>query len=264
MNKYLVVLLGSASLLAGNANAASFGVYGNSTTAAAAAAVAGGNTATVLSNLSAASLTGLNVLWVLNSDNGNQPAALDGSADVAAFVNAGGVLVYHDRNVTSAASALDMVGAAGITFVRNPNSSIDVENAVNPLITGPGGTITNATLDGGNSSSHGYAVLGTLPAGAVSILNNGTAGNIVDFYYSYGNGKVYYSSIPLDFYLGGSGNNGDSFRNIYTPNLVAQAGALAGAVNPAVPEPATWGMMIAGFAVVGSAMRRRATKVSFA
>ena len=32
----------------------------------------------------------------------------------------------------------------------------------------------------------------------------------------------------------------------------------------AVPEPATWGMMIMGFGVVGAAMRRRATKVSFA
>jgi hypothetical protein len=32
---------------------------------------------------------------------------------------------------------------------------------------------------------------------------------------------------------------------------------------PAVPEPATWGMMIAGFAIVGSAMRRRSTQLSF-
>ncbi|MBO9575961.1 MAG: PEP-CTERM sorting domain-containing protein [Sphingobium sp.] len=32
----------------------------------------------------------------------------------------------------------------------------------------------------------------------------------------------------------------------------------------AVPEPASWAMMIGGLAVVGGAMRRRATKVSFA
>ncbi len=31
-----------------------------------------------------------------------------------------------------------------------------------------------------------------------------------------------------------------------------------------VPEPATWGMMIVGFGVAGTAMRRRSTKVSFA
>ncbi|MBT2186727.1 PEPxxWA-CTERM sorting domain-containing protein [Sphingobium nicotianae] len=37
-----------------------------------------------------------------------------------------------------------------------------------------------------------------------------------------------------------------------------------GNVGPAVPEPATWGMMIVGLGVAGMAMRRRATKVSFA
>ena len=34
--------------------------------------------------------------------------------------------------------------------------------------------------------------------------------------------------------------------------------------NGAVPEPATWGLMIAGFGLVGAAMRRRSTKVAFA
>ena len=32
----------------------------------------------------------------------------------------------------------------------------------------------------------------------------------------------------------------------------------------AVPEPATWAMMIAGFGLVGGAMRRRSTKIAFA
>lgn len=36
------------------------------------------------------------------------------------------------------------------------------------------------------------------------------------------------------------------------------------AVAGAVPEPATWAMMIAGFGLAGAAMRRRATKVAFA
>lgn len=34
--------------------------------------------------------------------------------------------------------------------------------------------------------------------------------------------------------------------------------------GPAVPEPATWAMMIGGFALAGAAMRRRKTIVSFA
>lgn len=36
------------------------------------------------------------------------------------------------------------------------------------------------------------------------------------------------------------------------------------APTPAVPEPATWGMMIAGLGTVGYAMRRNRTKVAFA
>jgi Protein of unknown function (DUF642)/PEP-CTERM motif len=35
-------------------------------------------------------------------------------------------------------------------------------------------------------------------------------------------------------------------------------------LTAAVPEPASWALMIAGFGLVGSAMRRRATKVSYA
>jgi len=35
-------------------------------------------------------------------------------------------------------------------------------------------------------------------------------------------------------------------------------------VAPAVPEPATWAMMIAGFALVGGSLRRRKTTVNFA
>ena len=40
--------------------------------------------------------------------------------------------------------------------------------------------------------------------------------------------------------------------------------AYLNAQNPAVPEPATWAMMIGGFALVGASLRRRRTNVSFA
>jgi hypothetical protein len=35
-------------------------------------------------------------------------------------------------------------------------------------------------------------------------------------------------------------------------------------VNGAVPEPASWAMMIGGFGMVGAAMRRRRTAIRFA
>lgn len=45
-------------------------------------------------------------------------------------------------------------------------------------------------------------------------------------------------------------------RSASQPNTIAFATSLP-TVTPAVPEPATWAMMIAGFGMVGFAMRRR-------
>lgn len=47
--------------------------------------------------------------------------------------------------------------------------------------------------------------------------------------------------------------------------VAGQAGSIAGTisqVNAAVPEPATWGMMLIGFAMLGGAMRRKQRKVT--
>ena len=258
-----VVLSAGVSVVAltGSAQAAVFGIYGDATTQAQTLANGQGQTANVLATLSAGSLTGLDVLWVLNGDNGAQNAALVGNADVASFVSNGGVLLYHDRNVTDAATGLGLVGGAGIAFTRLEGATIDIQTAINPLITGPGGTITNATLDGGNWSSHGFATFGSLPVAALAYLNNGTAGEIVDFSFGFGSGNVYYSTIPFDFYVGGSNN----FNNIYGPNVITQAVSLVDQVS-GVPEPSTWAMMLIGFGAIGFAMRRqrKQAKVRFA
>lgn len=249
--------------LSTSANAAVFGTFGSSAVAAGNAAIAQGNTSSVLANLTAASLSGLDVLWVLNGDNGANPAqVLANATAITNFVNAGGVLLYHDRfvagNGRSAAAALP--GGSAINFVRATLATINVQTSVNPVISGPGGTIGDATLDGGNSSTHGFASLASLPTGATAVLNNGTSGNIVDFFYKQGAGSVYYSSIPLDFYLAGGGSAlaGGNFRNIYTPNVVAQAVSLAAPV----PEPATWALMLGGFGILGGALRRRRQSVT--
>lgn len=46
--------------------------------------------------------------------------------------------------------------------------------------------------------------------------------------------------------------------------ILGQSKALISGYSPAVPEPGTWAMMIAGFALVGSSMRRRKTAIQFA
>jgi hypothetical protein len=68
--------------------------------------------------------------------------------------------------------------------------------------------------------------------------------------------------------LGGAFENDGDFDG-RTANFafdVLNVGVATGPGAGAVPEPATWGMMIAGFGMMGAAMRtrRRSTKVSYA
>jgi hypothetical protein len=50
----------------------------------------------------------------------------------------------------------------------------------------------------------------------------------------------------------------------FTLRIEGPGDILAGGGMAGVPEPAAWAMMIAGFGLVGGAMRRRVTKVSYA
>ena len=104
-------------------------------------------------------------------------------------------------------------------------------------------------MDGGGSSSHGYADASTLPGDAVSYMfRDGEPGNIVSFLYPLGGGQVYYSTIPLDFYL--DGENPAAFRNLYAPDIFP--------LSAAVPEAGTWaaGAGLAGLALAGWVRRR--------
>ena len=90
------------------------------------------------------------------------------------------------------------------------------------MTNGPGGVLTNTSLDGGNLSSHGFTVEGSLPGAAVKILSRPNPTQIVDFCYEFQAGAVHYSTIPLDFYLGGGGGQPRvNMRTVYAPNVVA-------------------------------------------
>jgi len=194
-----------------------------------AAITAAGNTAVPLAGLTAVDLAGLDVLWIINPSNGGYVAAL--TANVAAilnFVNNGGTLIFHDRHVTTAATVIP--GAGAITFVRATGADIDLGPDAPPEMTnGPGGTIDNNTLDGGNSSNHGHALAGTLPAGAKIIFTTANQTHAVDFAYQLGAGFVYYSAIPLDYYLAGNGPPAVSaaLRNNYSVNNSTISGQMA-------------------------------------
>jgi hypothetical protein len=83
-------------------------------------------------------------------------------------------------------------------------------------------------------------------------------GPVVRSDYSSSDVPVYYGTISA--YSSPQDNMGWSFN--FVLNNVSASYVDVGAV----PEPATWAMMIGGFGMVGGAMRRRrvSTKVSFA
>ncbi len=247
--QFKALLLAAAAMAVGTpASAVVYGVYGDSTSQSVTLIQARGDTATVLPNLSAASLAGVKVLWVLNGNNAAQPAALTTYASsIASFVSGGGTFAYHDQNPAGAAAVVP--GAAAIGYVQAVTRDVNVILNGTVLTNGPGGVIDNTTLDGGNSQALGYGALNTLPAGTMSLLSSTDATQVVAFSYVRGAGHVYYSSIPLNFFLS---YPTDNVAKIYGPNLVAYLDQLSAIP---IPEPAS--MALLGMALLGFGLARR-------
>ncbi len=84
---------------------------------------------------------------------------------------------------------------------------------------------------------------------------------------------VSFSSLTFDgspFTVGTTGTSflvGPGTYDLALTGTTTRTATYAGTIDfiPAIPEPATWGLMLAGFAAVGFAMRRRQNvRVSFA
>lgn len=193
-----------------------------------------GQTPVLLNDLTAADMTGVDVIFITNCNNFAYDAEFTSRlGDIHAAVNSGKVLVIHDRYVDPAESILP--GGGGFTILRNfaDATNTNVVDTTTLVTNGPGGSVDNLSLDGGNLSHHGYALSGSLPATSKRILSRANANEIVTFSYAYGSGQVIYSTIPLDYYLQGFGPAGVSsnFRNTYTPNVIAYAATLL-SINP--------------------------------
>jgi len=249
----------AAMMAAGPATAATVGFYSDDGFAYAGAQTAtatAGHGFVALTDLTAGSLAGINVLWLANGDNSSQLAQLVANlTGVSDFVSGGGVLVYNDRQVDSAETVLPGIGSTDLIRDFSDDANIEVVNAGTSLTNGPGGIIDDLTLDGGSSSSHGMTLLGDLPAGARAILSRGAANEIVDFTYAHGQGFVHYSTIPLDYYLAGNGSQ-PAFAAVYAPNLVDYA---AGLTAP-VPLPATLPLALGALAGMAPLLRRRRSR----
>ena len=167
----------------------------------------GGHTAVDIHDLSVAELSGLDVLVIQNPNNSIYNAEfLNALPDIQAAVANGLVLIIHDRATGLANAAGILPGGAGIQFFRDTETNdVELVDDLHPIANGPGGIVTDFSLDGGNSSFHGYADASTLPVGAEVILSTPNVNQAVTFAYAFGAGQVVYSSIPLDHYLQGFG-----------------------------------------------------------
>ena len=157
----------------------------------------------------------LNVLWYLNPSNSNwQENVGDYQTEIFDWVDSGGVFVIHDRYVSGANDFL-LGETATITREFDDSADYDIndQSPSNLLRAGPGGTLVDDKtfsdgvvsgefgLDGGTSTSHGSADLTTFD-NELALGTKSDTNSVIDFIYEYGSGAVYYSTVPLDFYIG--------------------------------------------------------------
>ena len=246
------LMLGVTASLAPAITVGYYTMFNNDTTTPETPILANGFTPVHIMDLSTFDFSTVDIFFVNNSFNSAVDAAyLARQPDITAYVSSGGKIVIHDRYVVNKAI---IPGGAGVTLVRDFSVDTDLEvvTSGNLVINGPFGTITNATLDGGTSSNHGWAVGATLPAGSTVYLSAGADPNrAAAFSFLLGDGLVYYSSIPLDYYLDGFGP--DAVRanmvDIYAPNVLAYAAS--------IPEPGAFVLIGSGLLLVTLAHRRR-------
>ena len=225
----LAALGGLAGLVPTAASAANIGHYelcaGQGAAYLANAITAGGDTPVNITVPDAAQLAGVTGLLVTNCNNGGYAAEWTANlAAIDARVQAGMSLIFYDRTVTGANAELP--GGAGLVAVRDfaDDANIDLP-AGSPLLNTNGGPLTQTSLDGGSSSSHGYVTAASLPAGGVVWAHRTSPAEAVIIAYPRGSGSVVYSTIPGDFYLSGSGALGAAVLATTTTLIDLKVGA---------------------------------------
>jgi hypothetical protein len=186
-----------------------------------------GETAVDVGDLTAADLSGMDMLFFQNPVGGAPPAPFTDQANldkVAAFVTGGGVLIMHDRHVTTMADFLPGEPGALVQDAGATRTEFELVEAPTFVSDGPGGTIDDTNLESPNSLSFGFAQAPSLPWGSMGFLSRNDADHWISYAYPAGQGYVIYSPIPLDFYL--LAGNPDIMRDVYAPNILAQGRAL--------------------------------------
>lgn len=186
-----------------------------------------GETPEDVGDIGAADFAGMDILFFQNPSSSPPFGAFVEQANidkVDSFVLDGGVLVFHDRYPGGTDDVIPGNPGDLILDSSAGNQQFSVLDNLTILAQGPAGTIDGDNIEGGSALSFGYADASTVPADAIGLLSREDTDRWVTYAYPYGNGYVIYSSIPLDFYL--ANGNPESMRDLYAPNILAQARAL--------------------------------------
>lgn len=181
-----------------------------------------------------------------------------GAMSIAMPASAATMLVSLGTPLTAGVSQSFSFGGSTFTFGGSGSSSVTVQNSVGAAIQAFGG----------------FAGFALTPSASFTNRGTVTYGPIGTQYASFTSPTID-SSISQQSFVGLRANDGTnnffgfaylSGRTLvgYGYESVANAGVTATVIKAtsAVPEPASWAMMIGGFGLVGLAMRRRKSKVT--
>ena len=186
-----------------------------------------GETAINITDIATVDYNTFDMLFVQNPSSGSligpyiDQTNLDRVAD---FVSNGGVLIFHDRHVTTTASILPGVPGTFTQDIGSTRTEFEVVNDNTHVAQGPGGIITDTNLESANSLSFGFVDATSTPRGAQGYLSRNDSNHWISYAYPVDQGWVIYSSIPLDFYL--IAGNPEIMRATYAPNILAQGRSL--------------------------------------
>lgn len=256
--KNIITWFGAAALSFGVATAATAGsvliINGSSTTSETGTTssitsqlsqlhTAVGNVVTVVDGVPV-SFTGFSQIWDIRFSNSSPISSGVQSQYLSYLQGGGGIFVMGENSGFSTRnnSVLSLIAAAGggsLTFTTPGDAQTVISpftgpNAVSSIVyNAAGGVTTSGTGQFISSNANG----GTGVAFKVGQLSNAPLGALTALF-------------DVNFMqLGASAP-----EQALTKNLI---GFIGNQVEPGVPEPATWAMMITGFALVGTAMRRR-------
>jgi hypothetical protein len=155
------------------------------------------------------------------------------------WINRGGRLVVHQRsvNLTTAPPYPLLPGLRNSVFTNAYSYDIDILPPPNhPIAAGPHGALNNSSLDLTDTPTYVAMIGSTLPAGSsVFLAAPPDTNRVVAFAYGLGAGMVYYSSIPLDYYVDYSSASVTTvMRNIYVPNVIEYTTAYTAEGRPII------------------------------